>query len=137
MNKIEIFGIVFLISFMVIFIIHYFVVTKPKLKKIFEGEKTKKTQKRKKDKAIEVVELNYLVTKFKLNKDKLNWKSLAFMIAFINSFIMALVVAILELVPGEYYIKLPVAFVLLFALIYSLYEIYGRILKSKEEKERD
>jgi hypothetical protein len=50
---------------------------------------------------------------------------------------MAIVVSILELVPGGMFLRLLIAFVLLFALIYSLYEIYGRYLKNKQEKESD
>ena len=136
MSKFEIFGIVFLVSFVLVFIGDYFFVAKPKLKKLYEGENSKKKTK-KKTKEVEVGELNYLVSKFKLDQKKLNWKNLAVMFALINAFIMAFVVAILEFVSGEFYIKLPIAFVLIFALIYALYEIYGRYLKNKQERERD
>ena len=50
---------------------------------------------------------------------------------------MSLVVSILELIPVKTIFKLLIAFVLLFALIYALYEIYGRYLKNKQERERD
>ena len=142
MNKFQLFLLVFIITFILLFLAHYFIVTKPALKKLYVGEVKKgkakdKKGKKKKDKIPEVGELNYLVYKFKLNKDKLNWKSLAIMISLINSFIMALVISILELIPVKTIFKLMIAFVLLFALIYALYEIYGRYLKRKQERERD
>ena len=135
MSKLEIFGLVFIFTFILLFIADYIFIAKPKLKKVFEGEKKKKSRKKKKQ--VEVGELNYLVGKFKLDQNKLNWKNLAIMFSFINAFIMAFVVAILEFVSGEFYIKLPIAFVLIFALIYALYEIYGRYLKNKQERESD
>ena len=137
MNKLQIFLLVFSTTFIMIFLAHYFVVTKPALKKLYVGETKKKKESKKKKKTVEVGELNYLVYKFKIDKNKLNWKSLAIMIPLINSFIMALVVSILELIPVKTIFKLLIAFVLLFALIYALYEIYGRYLKNKQERERD
>ena len=138
MSKFEMFGIVFIVSFVLVFIGDYFFLSKPKLRILYEGENIKSKKKtKKKQKQVEVGELNYLVSKFKLDQKKLNWKNLAIMFALINAFIMAFVVAILEFVSGEFYIKLPIAFVLIFALIYSLYEIYGRYLKNKQERERD
>ena len=135
MNKLETFLLVFSITFVILFLAHYFIVTKPALKRIYVGETKRKSNKKKKEP--EVGELNYLVYKFKLDKNKLNWKSLAIMIPLINSFIMSLVVSILELIPVKTIFKLLIAFVLLFALIYALYEIYGRYLKNKQERERD
>ena len=142
MNKFQIFLLVFTTTFILIFLVHYFFITKPALKRLYVGEIKKGKDKpkkgtKKKNKIKEVGELNYLVFKFKLNRDKLNWKSLAIMIPLINSFIMSLVVSILEIIPFKTIIKLMIAFVLLFALIYALYEIYGRYLKNKQEKERD
>ena len=137
MSKLEIFDLVFIFTFILLFIADYIFIAKPKLKKVFEGENKKKSKKKKKQKEVEVGELNYLVHKFKLDKNKLDWKSLAIMFSIINAFIMAFVVAILEFVSGEFYIKLPIAFVLIFALIYALYEIYGRYLKNKQERESD
>ena len=138
MNRLTIFILFFSITFLLIFLAHYFIVTKPALKKIYKGENNQKKGKaKKKKKEVEVGELNYLVYKFKLDKNKLNWKSLAIMIPLINAFIMSLVVSILELIPLNLIFKVLIAFVLLFSLIYSLYEIYGRYLKNKQEKERD
>ncbi len=137
MNSFKIFVLVFIFSFILIFLVDYLFIVKPKLKKIFEGEKLKSKKSKKKPKNIEVGELNYLVYKFKLDKKKLNWKNIAIMIPLINAFIMSFVVALLEFVSSKVYIKLLVAFVLLFALIYAIYEIYGRYLKKKQERECD
>lgn len=132
------FFLVFSVLFVFIFIFHYFFITKPALKRMYlKEEKVKKGKQKNQKKAPEVVEITYLVNKFKIDKDKLNWKSLAIMIPLINSFIMALVVAILELIPLKLIWNMLIAFILLFSLIYSLYEIYGRFLKSKQERNKD
>lgn len=90
-----------------------------------------KIRKRKKSK---IGEISYLVTKFKLDKNKLNYKKISFDIAIINGFIISLTTTIVALVDVALTIQLLLGFVLLFALIYSLYEIYGRHLKNKEER---
>lgn len=128
----------FIVAFIVVFLVYYLFVCRPRLKRIFEGESKKKNSIRKtraKSKKVEVGELTYLESKFDLKRDKLNWKSLAFWISVIDAFIISFVVFIIELIKIALIIKLVIAFILLFALIYSLYEIYGRILKNKQEKE--
>ena len=58
------------------------------------------------------------------------------MFPLINSFIITLVTLILELINIPYIFKLIIGFVLLFGLIYALYEIYGKHLKKKEKEDR-
>lgn len=118
---------VFLILFIFLFLIHYFLVTMPALRKIYKPKKGK-------NKKTSIKELDYLVYKFKIYKNKINYKSFGFMVSLINSFIMALVVVVVEVIPFYFIFRIIIAFILLTGLIYSLYEIYGRYLKKKEER---
>lgn len=118
---------VFLILFIFLFLIHYFLVTMPALRKIYKPKKEK-------NKKTSIKELDYLVYKFKIDKNKINYKSFGFMVSLINSFIMALVVVVVEVIPFYFIFRIIIAFILLTGLIYSLYEIYGRYLKKKEER---
>lgn len=118
---------VFLILFIFLFSIHYFLVTMPALTKIYKPKKGK-------NKKTSIKELDYLVYKFKIDKNKINYKSFGFMVSLINSFIMALVVVVVEVIPFYFIFRIIIAFILLTGLIYSLYEIYGRYLKKKEER---
>lgn len=123
---------VFIGLFIIIFLVDYFVILKRKLNQINSKDKNKKLKK-KKTKSIE--EIDYLVIKFKLNEKKLNKEKMIIWISIINSFIIASVSGILMIVPFKLMWQMIIAFFLLFGLIYSLYEIYGRHLKKVEEKE--
>ena len=124
----------FALSFLAIFIIVYlgdlFFVIRPAILQMTEKKKPKKNKKVK-----QLVEIEYLCNKFKLNRTKLNYKEFTYMFPLINSFIITLVTLILDLIKIPYIFRLLIGFVLLFGLIYALYEIYGRHLK-KKEKER-
>ena len=56
---------------------------------------------------------------------------MAFWCAIINAFIISSVVTIISNIKLKMMWQLLIGFVLLFALIYSLYEIYGRHLIKK------
>ena len=64
-------------------------------------------------------------------KWKLYTKPIILWIAFVNSFIISLVSTVVTSVSLPLYYQLPIGFVLLFGLIYSLYELFGRILLRK------
>ena len=72
-----------------------------------------------------------MVSKFKLDKKKLNYKSCILCISLINAFIISFVSTVISAIPTKIVWQLLVGFVLIFALIYSMYEIYGRILVKK------
>jgi len=76
-------------------------------------------------------EAAYVIAKFKLDKKKINLKSIVTTIGFINALIIAFVCAVISAVPLQIIWQLLIGFVLIFGLIYSLYEIYGRILVKK------
>ena len=76
-------------------------------------------------------EASYVIVKFKLDKAKIDFKLLFTINAFINAFIIALTSMILSLLDLSILWRMMIGFVLLFALIYATYEIYGRILVKK------
>lgn len=119
----------YLISFLVIFILVFLADLIFIKKPIFDREsgKKKKSKKKKKD----FFELNYVVTKFKLDKKKMPIKKCIIHFALINAFIIALTVTILDLLDVFIALQLLIGFVLLFGLIYACYELYGRFCVKK------
>lgn len=89
----------------------------------------------KKKKFDSIGEMNYLISKFKLNKKKINYKHEIFYISFINSFIISSVGTFVTCLDIMIILQLALGFILLFALIYSLYEIYGRHLLKKTRRD--
>ena len=85
----------------------------------------------KKRKFRKIGEIQYLVNKFNLDINKIKYKSTSICISLINAFIIATVTTVISVIDAAMAIQLLCGFVLLFALIYSLYEIYGRILIKK------
>ena len=125
MSKVEAAAILFGILFVIIFILDYFLVNRRYLKRVDKNKKVK-----------EITEVSYLVSKFKLDKKKLQVNKLMIVIAIINAFIIALVSVSVMLIKINIILQLLIGFVLLIGLIYSLYEILGRILV-KEGFEKD
>ncbi|MBE6154671.1 MAG: hypothetical protein E7163_03780 [Firmicutes bacterium] len=122
---------IFLTLFIIIFIVDYFFINKRKLKLLNNNGTTKKGKKKK---VKNISEIDYLVAKFKLDKRKLNKENMILWISIINSFIISIVSSVIIMFPFKIMWQLLIAFVLLFGLIYSLYEIYGSYLKRKEDK---
>lgn len=83
------------------------------------------------------VEINYLINKFKLDMRVTKYKTIKLIVAFLNSFIIAFTFTIIINLKFKYAYKLMFAFAIMFIMIYSLYEITGRILKRKELKNND
>ncbi|MBQ6686906.1 MAG: hypothetical protein IJN03_00090 [Bacilli bacterium] len=123
------------VLYVLVFVVDYFFINLRKYNLMFKKAKntkkklTKKSTKKKEVK--EFGEVNYLVGKFKLDKKKINYKSVILWTAIINSFIISFVSTVISAIPAHMIWQLLVGFVLIFALIYSLYEIYGRILVKK------
>lgn len=120
---------IFLILMLIVFLIDYYLINKRKLTLIRNKGVNKKGKQKK---VSSISEIDYLVAKFKLNKKKLNEDSAILWISIINSFIISIVSSVLMIMPFKLMWLMLIAFVLLFCLIYSLYEIYGRHLKKKE-----
>lgn len=122
---------IFIGLMIIIFLVDYFLINKRKLKLINNKGITKKGKKKK---VKTIGEIDYLISKFKLNPQTLNKDKIIFWISIINSFIISIVSSIIMLMPFKIMWQMLIAFVLLFGLIYSLYEIYGRHLKKLEKK---
>jgi len=82
------------------------------------------------------IELSYLIPKFNLNKLKINYPRITTDISLINAFIIAFVSTLVTSLPYHMVFQLLIGFVMLFALIYSLYEIYGRHIYKKWGKRK-
>lgn len=123
---------IFIGLMIIIFLVDYFLINKRKLKLISNNGITKKGKKKK---TKSIGEIDYLVSKFKLNPKTINRERMIIWISLINSFIISIVSSIIMLLPFKIMWQMLIAFALLFGLIYSLYEIYGRHLKKQEEKE--
>ena len=120
-----------LISFAIIFTIFYVGNYCLNLKRKYNKIVGKKTNKKKKNKPITIMELSYLITKFNLDIDKIDLLYCIRWISFLDAFIIALTCVIIFLLPWEIAWQLLIGFVLLFGLIYALYEIFGRHLVKK------
>ena len=115
----------FLLLMIIIFIVDYVFVMKRKLKG---------TKKKNKD---DIMEISYLIGKFKLDKSKVLYKPVALWCALLNGFIISFVSTIICNIKLHLMWQLLIGFVLLFALIYSVYEIYGRHLVKKGWKKKN
>lgn len=82
---------------------------------------------------INTLELNYLIRRFNLDIKKVNHKKIMWMVTFTNSFIISFT-SVVTFNIESFLWRVLVGFVLLMILIYSIYEIEGRILKWKEIK---
>ena len=85
----------------------------------------------------EQVEIYYLIKRFKLNMRLTKYKTIKLIVSILNSFIVAFTFTVIINLKVKYVYKLMIAFLIMFILIYSLYEITGRILKKKELKNND
>ena len=111
----------FILLWILIFLFEYF----------FVMNKKSKNKKSKKKNNIQIMEYTYLIGKFRLDENKIVYKSLARGCSIIIGFIISAVVTIISNIDLYIVWQLLIGFVLLFALIYSVYEIYGRILVKK------
>ena len=124
--KASIFGSV---TFVIVFLIYYFLILKPKFDE-YNGKKKKKSKK-KQQLPLDFMEFSYLVNKFNLDKEKINVLYIFRIVAILNAFIIAFTGTLLYYIPVQMMWKFLIGFVLLFGLIYSLYEIFGRHLVKK------
>ena len=113
-----VFIVVFLINFLCIF------------KRVYENIKKQKSKKKNK-KLEEFVGLSYLIPKFKLDINKMDLNYVFFMVSLIDAFIISFVFVVITIIPWDMGFSMLLGFVLLFGLIYALYEILGRVLVKK------
>ena len=128
MNKIQASLLLFGILFIVIFLVDYIFIKRKYLKRLNGKKKNKR-----KDKNNELMEITYLVSKFNLNKNELNLKTLLIIISLINALIISLVAVVVLILNVHIIIQLIIGFILLIALIYAIYELLGRYLAKERE----
>ena len=88
----------------------------------------------KKRKYTSIGELNYLLKKFNLDRKKLPVRKMLLVFSLLDAFIMAFTASFITALPVNTVFQMLIGFVLLFAIIYALYEIYGRHLVKKYKK---
>ena len=119
--------IVCLIVFMILSVVLY-------LYDMYMFSVMRKNKKNKKNKEKYLFSVRYLMAKFKLSKELLIQNKIAFIYSLIDAFIITIVFMIIELIDLPFYIQILIGFVLLFGLIYAMYELLGRYLERKENK---
>ena len=114
-----------IITFFVVLIVDYFFILIPKYN-VIQGKKTKKKRNN-----TSIMEVQFLTTRFKLDENKINYKFLLRWIAFLNALIISFTSTIITYIPLKMMWQLLIGFVIVFGLIYALYELLGRYLVRK------
>lgn len=114
----------FIICYILTFLLYLIFVILPR----FRYLKKKKNNKVKKEMK-EPVEVRYLVTRYRLNLDKVDYKKLLMIISLVSSLDISIAVSV-SLLVDAYFLQLAVAFLLLVPLIFISYHfIYKYYLK--------
>ncbi len=114
----------FIICYILTFLLYLIFVILPR----FRYLKKKKNNKVKKERK-EPVEIRYLVTRYRLNLDKVDYKKLLMIISLVSSLDISIAVSV-SLLVDAYFLQLAVAFLLLVPLIFISYHfIYKYYLK--------
>lgn len=108
----------FLIAYVIFLLIYIFIINR-KRKDYKEGKKE--------------AEISYIINKFKLDMRKTKYKTIKWAVTFINPLILAVTFIIVTNVES-YILGILLGFIIMLLLVYSSYEILGRILKKKEGK---
>ena len=115
-EKIIINVIYFVVSYLIIFLLYSLVINRKK--------------KSYKD-ATKQMDILYLVNKFKLNTKKTKYNTLKWINNIINPLIISITFIIVTNIKS-FTLGIMIGFLVMMMLIYSIYEIIGRILKKKE-----
>ena len=115
MESIILFAISYVIFFIIYLIFYY-----------FRGLK-KKT-------ILDSLQVEFLKVRFGLKNKELKPKKIGLIVTLIDPLIISLTGTIVSLPKWNYILELLLGFVLLVALIYSFYEIIGRIIRRKVDK---
>lgn len=115
-EKIIINVIYFVVSYLIIFLLYSLVINRKK--------------KSYKD-ATKQMDILYLVNKFKLNTKKTKYNTLKWITNIINPLIISITFIIVTNIKS-FILGIMIGFLVMMMLIYSIYEIIGRVLKKKE-----
>ena len=122
--------ILFIACFILVFICYqvFFILPMKKYRKNKKNGKKKKIKEKK-----ELAEIRFLVTKYKLDLDKVNYNKLLLVVSFVSSFDITLIVTIITLFDS-YLVSFLLAAVLVlpivmisYRLVYKFYEKKGMI----------
>lgn len=112
--------------FIVVFLCNYFLYYQRGYKNISKQKKKKKMKK-----IEDFLGFSYLIPKYKLDLSKVNLKAMFIVLSSVNAFIIGVVFVCVTLIDWSIAFSLMLGFVLIFGLIYGIYEILGRILRKK------
>ena len=115
MKSLIIFGIAYIVLF-ILYIVFFYIL----------GLKHKKI--------LSSMQIEFLKIRFGFKNKDFNVKKIGFIICLIDPLIISLTGTIVSLPKWNYIIELVIGFALLMALIYSFYEIIGRIMRRKVNK---
>lgn len=104
----------FMSSYISTFILYYY---------LFNSKKKRK----------ESFEIDYMINKFGLKRNKINYKKVKWILNFINPLIISIAFVAVMMIDS-FTMGIMVGFVIMLVLIYSVYEIIGRILRRKEDR---
>lgn len=111
----------FIIAYVLVFILYFL---------LFVRKKTKY------DKNKVPVEFYYLVSLYRLDQKKINYKKFIYITAFINSFIIVFTYMVISKLLNKWIWQLLVGIVIIILLIIICYGILGRMYQKKGMKKR-
>ena len=82
-------------------------------------------RKLKNNKKYQMAEVKYLISRFTIDKKKIDYPKLFFLINIANAFIIAFVCTIISVLPLKFMWQMLIGFVLLFVLMFLCYELLG------------
>ena len=88
----------------------------------------------KKKSILNSLQVEFLKVRFHFKNKELKPKKIGLIITFVDPLILSLTGTIVSLPKWHYVLQLILGFVILMVLIYSFYEILGRIIKRKVDK---
>lgn len=127
--------IIFIATFIITYLLSYFTMIrkalkKPKKKKERKLFKSRKKKTKKSDNGKIPVEVDYLVSVYKIDIKKINYKKFLHIISLVASFDMAITVIIINFIKNIY-LQILVGFFVLLPLIYLSYKFVGTYYKKK------
>lgn len=123
----------FILVFLIVYIFCYYIAGRIKVPKEKNKDKTKGKKKEKQFKYTNEGKL--MMIRYNLDEKKVDYRELLRWTSFCNAFVISLTCTIICNIPLKMYYQLAIGFVILFGLIYSIFEIVGRHLNKKWGKE--
>lgn len=123
----------FIVVFLIVYIFCYYIAGRIKVPKEKNKDKIKGKKKEKQFKYTNEGKL--MMIRYNLDEKKVDYRELLRWTSFCNAFVISLTCTIICNIPLKMYYQLAIGFVILFGLIYSIFEIVGRHLNKKWGKE--